>query len=216
MSDSCCSIWCYIVGAFAAAATLLLAQKSRAKARRERLRQLWDSRGKDVVTLHMFHRARTCPNPSPFPIKLETYLRMAGIEYQPDFEEQMSAKGKSPWITVNGVDVADSQLAVEYLADTLGKDVDSHLSQEDRVVSRALRIMIEEHFYWCLAMERWVYCEGRDAAQIFPPLFPSFFPQALVRYLCKTMGAGLVGKQARAAGIGRHSKEEVEKLGKSV
>ena len=49
-----------------------------------RLRTLWESRGRDVVTLHMFSRALTAPNPSPFPIKLETYLRMANIKWVED------------------------------------------------------------------------------------------------------------------------------------
>ncbi len=33
----------------------------------------------------------------------------------------MSSKNKMPWITINGVDVADSQLAIEYLSEHLGK-----------------------------------------------------------------------------------------------
>ena len=41
--------------------------------------------------------------------------------YVPDYEEQISSKNKSPWITVNGVDVEDSQLSVDYLTDHLGK-----------------------------------------------------------------------------------------------
>ncbi len=41
--------------------------------------------------------------------------------YVVDFEEQMSSKGKSPWITINGVDVADSQLAIDYLTKNLNK-----------------------------------------------------------------------------------------------
>ncbi len=45
----------------------------------------------------------------------------ASSRYVPDFEEYKSTKGKSPWITVNGIDVADSQLAIEYLIRTLGK-----------------------------------------------------------------------------------------------
>ncbi len=43
------------------------------------LRREWNSRPKDVVTLHMFARSTTSPNPSPFPIKVETYMRMVDI-----------------------------------------------------------------------------------------------------------------------------------------
>jgi hypothetical protein len=37
---------------------------------------------KDVVILHQFPRGPRAPSASPFPIKLETWLRMAGIKYQ--------------------------------------------------------------------------------------------------------------------------------------
>ncbi len=37
---------------------------------------------KDVVTLHQLPRSKFTPSISPFSLKLETYLRMAGIRYQ--------------------------------------------------------------------------------------------------------------------------------------
>ncbi len=37
------------------------------------------------------------------------------MKYINDFEESMSDKGKSPWITINGKNIADSQIAMEYL-----------------------------------------------------------------------------------------------------
>ncbi len=51
--------------------------------RNRKLNQLqakWNAAGKDVVVLHMFPRAIYCPNPSPFVIKLETWLRMNNIK----------------------------------------------------------------------------------------------------------------------------------------
>ena len=49
---------------------------------KSKLRQQWNNAGKDVVVLHQFFRARHAPNGSPFPIKLETYLRIAKIDYE--------------------------------------------------------------------------------------------------------------------------------------
>ena len=37
------------------------------------------------------------------------------VQYINDFEEPMSEKEKSPWITINGTNIADSQIAIEYL-----------------------------------------------------------------------------------------------------
>lgn len=36
----------------------------------------------NTVLLHQFRRGEWAPNISPFPLKLETYLRMAKIPYQ--------------------------------------------------------------------------------------------------------------------------------------
>ncbi len=113
--------------------------RQRNEARLEKLRRKWNSVGRDVVVLHQFPRGRTCPNGSPYPIKLETYLRMAGIKYENDFEEFMSPKGKSPWITINGEDIADSQLAIEHLTKVLKKDVDAHLNEEEKARARSIR-----------------------------------------------------------------------------
>lgn len=38
--------------------------------------------GKDVVVLHQLDRGRFTPSISPFPLKLETYMRITKIPYQ--------------------------------------------------------------------------------------------------------------------------------------
>ena len=111
-------------------------------------RHKWDSAGRDVVVLHQMARGKNSPSISPFPLKLETWLRACGIPHQSDFDEPFGPKGKTPWVTLNGVDTADSQLCLELLGRHFNKDLGSHLSEEDRAVARALHIMIEEHLYW--------------------------------------------------------------------
>lgn len=41
----------------------------------------------DIVVLHQFPRAATVPNISPFPMKLESYLRLAKIPYEVRYKE---------------------------------------------------------------------------------------------------------------------------------
>jgi hypothetical protein len=55
-------------------------KKTSEKERLVKLQTEWDAVGKDVVVLHMFDRAIHAPNPSPFPLKLETWLRMNNIK----------------------------------------------------------------------------------------------------------------------------------------
>lgn len=67
---------------------------------------------------------------------------------QIDHEEPLGPKGKTPWITLNGEDVGDSQMIIEKLAAKFGKEFDAHLSQEEKAVAHALRIMVDEYFFW--------------------------------------------------------------------
>ncbi len=59
-----------------------------------------------------------------------------------------SSKGKTPWMSYNGKDVADSQLCIEHLLKMRKIDPDSHLSPSEKGVAWALQIMAEDHLYW--------------------------------------------------------------------
>ena len=71
------------------------------------------------------------------------------VLFQNDFTTPMSKnKKKSPWMTCDGVEVADSQICLEYLNRMYRKDFNSHLNQEQRAISRAFQKMVEENTYW--------------------------------------------------------------------
>ena len=124
---------------FGVSGCLLGVLKYRACSRKCQLKKTWAEAGENVVVLHQFPRPGKIPNLSPFPIKVETFLRAMKIEYVNDFAEPMSEKQKCPWITINGQDVSDSQLLVEFLTNKLGKDMDSHLTKEEAARGRAIR-----------------------------------------------------------------------------
>lgn len=75
-------------------------------------------------------------------------VEMLPFDFQVDFEEPLGPKGKSPWISLNGEEVGDSQLITEMLGPKYGKDFSSHLTAEQLAIGRAMRIMIEDHFLW--------------------------------------------------------------------
>ncbi len=78
-----CSTSCWnVVAALAAvAAAALLLRRRNGRRRLLELQEGFRFRGRDVVVLHMMGRSTTSPNASPFPIKLETYLRAMDIKY---------------------------------------------------------------------------------------------------------------------------------------
>ena len=114
----------------------------------------WKSLNKDVVVLHQIPLWNSPMSLSPFVIKLETFLRMNQISYVSDTKFFTSSKGKTPWITINGKDIADSQLCIEYLNQHFGIDMSSHLSDEERAVARSMRIMVEDHLFWWGVIEK--------------------------------------------------------------
>merc|ERR1712071_89950 len=167
-------------------------------------RKKWNAVSKNVVLLHQPIRGKFTPSISPFPLKLETYLRLSNIPYENDFEVPMSPTGKTPWITLNGEDFYDSQLILEMLAKKFHKDFSTHLSQEECAVARALQIMMEEHFYWAAVLWRWVYTGGRS----IPDIGEAKLLLGLFAMVSKMMKRAAYGQ-----GMGRHTKAEVVEMG---
>ena len=70
------------------------------------------------------------------------------------FQGQHPVTQKGPWITVDGEDVADSQLSVEKLAEIFGKELYPGLDRKKIAFAESMRIMVEEYFYWVLVADR--------------------------------------------------------------
>ena len=84
---------------------------------------------------------------------------------------------------MNGKDVSDSQLAIEYLDKEPEKSFNDHLKPEVRslftclftfsadclfvyffqeaAVARAFQVTLDDRFAWCLAIDRLVYGQGK-------------------------------------------------------
>ena len=92
--------------------------------------------------------ATTVPSVSPFPLKLETYLRLANIPYKNRFGRAMSSKGKIPWIEYKNDKVADSNFCMRYLNEKFPVDLDAGLSAKEKGVGHAVHTMLEENTYW--------------------------------------------------------------------
>ena len=67
---------------------------------------------------------------------------------QNDQKGVKSSKNKTPWMSYNDVDVADSQFCIEYLNKELGIDLSRQLSPQDKAIARAFQKMVEENLYW--------------------------------------------------------------------
>ncbi|KAK8747891.1 hypothetical protein OTU49_016213 [Cherax quadricarinatus] len=166
-------------------------------------RQRWEAAGQDVVVLHCSNRGRLAPSMSPFVIKLESFLRFAGIPYQLDFDEPFGPKGKTPWVTFNGEELADSQLILERLTEHF--NLRNSLTKELQAIARAFVVMMDEHLIWGLRV--WRYSIDCGAGFYECHLHVPFIVSVALPFLCWRMRRALWHQ-----GMGRHTFAQVQSI----
>lgn len=143
------------------------------------------------------------PSPSPFVIKLLTFLRMAELPHRlvPLTGPPKSSTGKIPYIELpNGERLHDSGLIQAELTERLAVRLDEGLTAEQVAQSLLVRRAVEEHLYFVGAYERWLTPQGwpataRDYFSHLPFPLGSLLPLVLRRRIRANM---------HGQGIGRH------------
>ena len=99
-----------------------------------------------MIVLHQFEAAFGVPNPSPFCMKLECFLKMSGLPYRsvPLRNPGEAPKGKGPFVEIEGERIGDSALIIRELERRYGVDPDRDLTAAERAVGHALGVMLEE------------------------------------------------------------------------
>lgn len=165
-----------------------------------------------MIKLFQFAPAWDLPNLSPFCMKLETYLKMAGLPYELAEAVPLQApKGQLPFIEDKGRRIGDSQLIIEYLKQTYGDKVDAHLTPADRAVSNAVQRLIENHLFWAFLFARWGK-RDENWAENKRAIFGSLPPVA--RDLVAALARRHVLKEMHGHGMGRHTEDEIYGLGR--
>jgi hypothetical protein len=166
-----------------------------------------------MLTVHKFGPAWGTPDISPFVVKLETYLRLAGIPYESKpGDPRKGPKQKLPYVDDDGALLGDSRLIIEHLEARRGVSLDAHLSPKQRAVAAAFQSMLEEHLYFVIVYERWQL----DANwQRYLPTMRQILSGAVPGPLTGVV-AGIARKQMlkslHAQGTGRHTPEEVGRI----
>ncbi len=163
-----------------------------------------------MLTLFQFGPAFRARNVSPFCLKMETWLRMAGIEHEIAWctSTRNAPKGKLPYINDDGHLIGDSELIIDYLTDKFGDRLDAGLNVEQRAQSLVWRRLFEDSLIFPLLYSRWIDPAGWELMQrVFEPLPPPKREQVAVAQR-ETVRQRLI-----AQGIGVHSPEEIYRLG---
>ena len=167
-----------------------------------------------MITLHQFPSFFGVPNASPPCMKVETYLRLAKLDYETkdivgDLKK-ITPRGQAPFITDKGKDIADSQLIINYLKTTYGDPLGEGLSDEDRAQHAAIRHLAEDHLYFIMLAQRWTVPANMDI------LKESFFAPVpkMMRSLIFNMAQKSQVKRLEGQGMGKFSHEERLSMGK--
>ena len=156
-------------------------------------------------------------NPSPFCMKVESYLRLAGIPYRLRAALPHKApKGKLPFIIEEGGEndgrrIPDSGQILAHLEATRGAPLDGGLDSGQRALAHLVRRTCEESLFFVALYGRWI--EPRGWAVLRSTLFAGL-PPPLSWIIPPLIRRGLA-RDLRGQGTLRHSREEIYALGRA-
>ncbi|MFL5815771.1 MAG: glutathione S-transferase family protein [Bdellovibrionia bacterium] len=163
-----------------------------------------------MITLHQPPRTWGLPNMSPFCAKLETYLRMTGVEYKLKGGNITEApNGRVPYVKIDGKVMGDSTLIIEHLKKTHGDRLDSGLSPEQKALSQAVKGMVEDHLYFAAAALRWM--DEGSLAHV-RKAFLGFLPPVIGALIFDKLIRKDLVKLVKAHGMGQHPREVILKF----
>ncbi len=159
-----------------------------------------------MIILYAFGPKFGLPEASPFVMKTEVQLKMAGVPYRIERGSPRDApKGKLPFIRDGERVIGDSTLIRRHIETSRGIDLDAGLDAAQRAAGWAIERMLEDHLYWAMLHLRWAddanFAKG--PSQFFAGLPEELRAPRRARFL-----EGL-----HAHGIGRHSANEIAELG---
>jgi len=166
-----------------------------------------------MLKLQVFGPALGLTDPSPFAMKGEMLLKLAGVEYITEIGDVRKApKSKMPVLHDGDEVVPDTTFIRFHLEDKHGIDFDKRLSPRDRGIAWSVEKMLEESLYFAIMHERWAVDENFDRGpRKFFDEIPAPVRGLLVRIIRKQVKRTLWGQ-----GISRHSRTEICRLAARV
>lgn len=162
-----------------------------------------------MITLYAYGAAFGLPDASPFVIKTQVLLKMAGLPFEINTKGMRHApKGKLPYIDDEGVKVADSNFIRWYIEKKYGFDFDQGLSAQAKGIAWSVERLLEDHLYWIGLQTRWLNPINfeRGPANFFKPI-PWPLRPFIIKGILKRIARDLHGH-----GMGRYSLAEQQQI----
>ncbi|XP_014271424.1 failed axon connections [Halyomorpha halys] len=174
---------------------------------------------KDVVYLFQFSRTPVIPSMSPYCLKVETWLRLAGLKYE-NVDHKMkfkSKKGLLPFVELNGEEINDSAVIIKELSQRFDKELDAALDSSQKNVSHAMISMIENHLFWVLMWWRTKHPDNiiKGYKMNLQHFLGSRIPNGLLSLFFKYSYTRKGLRKVKAHGIGVHKPEEILEFGQN-
>ena len=164
-----------------------------------------------TIQLFGFGATLGLPDPSPFVVKTETYLRMLGFPYEKTSGLHVlrkAPKGKLPFIIDGENTIADTEFIIQHLRNHHQRDLDQWLSDAETSQAYLIRKSLDENLYWCLVYSRWAV----DASWArYKKFLLADLPWPLSALAPPIVRRGML-KTIKKQGLGRHSLEEVKAI----
>lgn len=160
-----------------------------------------------MLTVYGFNPLPTLASPSPFCLKLEAWLRLAGLPYQTaEFNPFRAPNGKAPYVRLeDGTVIADSSVIIRHLTEAHAIDLDAHLSAAQRAQATLIQRTLEDHLYYALLYFRWVDDAGFEVLKQHYFAADGWPKRALVPLIARRG----VRRTTHAQGLSRHPPAEI-------
>mmetsp|Transcript_23775 Transcript_23775/g.40920 ORF Transcript_23775/g.40920 Transcript_23775/m.40920 type:complete len:311 (+) Transcript_23775:64-996(+) len=181
--------------------------------RRRKRRELFSGPGSSQSDVVLLLQSRPMPyvtSSSPFTLKMETYLRMAGIPYEVDKSPELQIMAKSPTqkipcIVYHGQVIPDSSRIIDFLRAEFGVFLDADLTAEEQAITTLVQRTLEGSLYFVALYYRWIEDAGfAYVLKNYLTDMPGLVKRFLFMHIRKAVSA-----QAFAQGISRYPPEYV-------
>ncbi|MHB1056351.1 MAG: glutathione S-transferase family protein [Rhodanobacter sp.] len=163
------------------------------------------------LTLYATRLGFGLPDTSPFVLKTEVQLKMAGLAYdRASAIPPQAPNGKLPFIDDHGEVVSDSTFIRAHVERKYGVDLDAGLDAQQRAQAWAIERLLEDHLYFAMVWFRWI---DPDNFAKGPAHFADAAPQAERAALREQMQARKAA-ELQAQGLGRHAPQRIAELGR--
>lgn len=162
------------------------------------------------LTLYATRAGFGLPDTSPFVMKTEVQLKMAGLDYErASAIPPQAPNGKLPYIDDRGEVVSDSTFIRAHLERKYGVDLDAGLDAPQRAQAWTIERLLEDHLYFAMVWFRWI---DPDNFAKGPAHFADAAPEAERDQLRRDLQARKTA-ELHAQGLGRHSPQHIAELG---